>query len=59
LAVELVERTVVLLAVLVAVGRKRKGRNLQKGEGGARGGCPYRRQGDEFCRDAKSLSVMT
>jgi len=32
----------------VSVGRRRKGRNLQRGEGGAGGGCPYHRRGDEF-----------
>jgi hypothetical protein len=30
----------------IAVGRRRKGRNLQRG--GAGGGCHYHRQGDEF-----------
>jgi len=38
----------VSLVVLAAVERKRKGRNLQRGEGGARGGYPYRQQGYEF-----------
>jgi hypothetical protein len=41
---------VVSLAVLATVERKRKGRNLQRGEGGARGGCPYHQQGYEFAR---------